>query len=161
MLAHPGQRIHVTELITAVDGAAPDARSSATALDDGLEVASLDETDYLIDSRARAEYASRLRELRAELDEADNFNDMGRSERLRSEIDLISDELTASTGRGSRRGSPVVERVRVMVGKNIRSALEKIRREAPELGAHLTRSISTGYYCTYQPIADQPIAWRL
>src|SRR5262249_55540272 len=162
LLAHPGQRIHVIELVTAVDGAAPDARSSITAVDDGLEVvSSLDGTDYVIDSRARTEYASRLRELRAELEEADNFNDLGRSERLRSEIDLISDELTASSGKASRRAPAAAERARVMVGKNIRSTMEKIRREVPEWGVHFTRSLSTGYYCLYQPEADQVVTWRL
>jgi len=162
LLAHPGQRIHVIELVTAVDGVAPGARSSASAMNDGLEViAGIGETDHVIDSRARAEYGSRLRELRAELDEADNFNDLGRSESIRTEIDLITAELTISNTKGNWRPPAGAERARVMVGKNIRSTLQKIRREMPDLGVHFTRSISTGYYCVYDPNADRVVTWRL
>ena len=55
-----------------------------------------------IDGRARSEYRIRLRDLQAELDEADRMNDLGRSERLRTEIEMVGQELTGSSGLGGR-----------------------------------------------------------
>jgi hypothetical protein len=85
------------------------------------------------------------------------------SERLRSEIEMVGQELTGSSGlRGrARAASGSAERARGLVGKNIRSVVEKIRRQHPALGRHFASAISTGYFCTYQPEPDHPISWQL
>ncbi len=46
--------------------------------------------------------AIRLRDLQADLDEAERMNDLGRTERLRTEIEMVGQELTGSSGLGGR-----------------------------------------------------------
>ena len=91
------------------------------------------------------------------------MNDLGRSERLRTEIEMVGQELTGSSGLGgrARAASGSAERARGLVGKNIRSVVEKIRRQHPALGRHFATAISTGYFCAYQPEPDHPISWQL
>ncbi len=115
-----------------------------------------------LDARARSEYRTRLRDLHSELDESERMNDLGRSERLSTEIEMVGRELTGSLGLGGRARAVSVsaERARGLVGKNIRSALQKIRHEHPALGRYLASSISTGYFCAYQPEPDHPISWQ-
>ena len=160
MLVHPGVHIHVHDLITVVEGSAVDTQSHAAAHSDGLEIVrDVGGHDSALDSRARSEYGARLRELRTELDEAQRFNDSGRSERLRAEIDLVSEELTAGLRR--RASSDNDERARGMVSKRIRATLDKIHDEDPALGRHFTTSIKTGYFCAYLPDPDQKIFWQM
>lgn len=49
----------------------------------------------------------------------------------------------------------------MMVSKNIRTALEKIRGASPELGRYLTNTIRTGYFCSYEPEREHPVSWQL
>jgi tetratricopeptide (TPR) repeat protein len=164
LLARPGQRIHVYDLIEAVEGHAVNGRAAIQAESEDLaivrEIGGLTPT---IDGRARSEYRTRLRDLQAELDEAERMNDLGRCERLSSEIEMVGDELTVSSGLGgrARMTSGSAERARGPVRKNIRSVVEKIRGEHPALGRHFATSISTGYFCIYQPDPDHPISWQL
>jgi non-specific serine/threonine protein kinase len=160
MLAHPGVQIHVHDLITVVEGSAVDTQSHAAAHSDGLEIVrDVGGRESALDSRARSEYGARLRELRTELDEAQRFNDSGRSERLRAEIDLVSEELSAGLRR--RASSDNAERARGMVSKRIRATLDKIHDEDPALSRHFTTSIKTGYFCAYLPDPDHKIFWQM
>jgi tetratricopeptide (TPR) repeat protein len=160
LLARPGERIHVHDLVTAVEGCSADAQSRDSARSEGLEVVQDNGGPAIaLDSRARSEYAARLREVRAELEEANRFNDAGRSERLRAEIEVLSDELNAGFGR--RGASDSAERARGMVSKRIRATLDKICDEDPALGRHFTTSIKTGYFCAYLPDPDHKITWQL
>ena len=101
----------------------------------------------------------RSRELRTELDEAQRFNDTGRSERLLAEIELVSDEL--SVGLRRRSSSDNAERARGMVSKRIRATLDKIHDQDPSLSRHFTTSIKTGYFCAYLPDPDHKIVWQM
>jgi len=162
LLAHPGQRIHVHDLIEAVEGSAAHRRIDAESED--LEIVpEIDGPRPTLDPRARSEYRARLRDVRAELDEAERMNDLGRCERLRTEIEIVGEELTGSLGLGgrARAGGGSAERARGPVRKNIRSVVEKIRQAHPALGRHLAAVISTGYFCVYQPEPGQPISWQL
>ena len=160
LLAHPCDQFHVHDLITVVEGSAVDTQSHAAAHSDGLEIVrDVGGRDSALDSRARSEYGARLRELRTELDEAQRFNDSGRCERLRAEIELVSDQLTAGLRR--RASSDNAERARGMVSKRIRATLDKIHDEDPALGRHFTTSIKTGYFCAYLPDPDHKIAWQM
>jgi tetratricopeptide (TPR) repeat protein len=159
LLARPGERFHVHDLIIAVDGSAANAPPTEVARSDGLEVV----RDYggpalVLDARARSEYGNRLRELQAELEELERLNDTGRSERLREEIEQLSNELRTGFARGS--ASDNAERARGMVSKRIRASLEKIAELVPALGRHLAASIKTGYFCAYLPNPDQQLSWQ-
>jgi len=159
LLARPGERIHVYDLITAVDGSAASAPSQDAARSDGLEIVrDTGGAAIALDSRARSEYGNRLRELGVELEEADRFNDTGRSERLRAEIEQVSDELRAGFGRSAT--SDTAERARGMIRKRIRASLEKINDLTPALGHHFAASIKTGYFCVYLPDPDRKISWQ-
>jgi tetratricopeptide (TPR) repeat protein len=163
LLAHPGQRLHVRDLIEAVEGSAVGRRTTIDAESEGLEIVSnIGGAAATIDARARAEYRTRLRDLQVELDEAERMNDLGRVERLSTEIEMVGQELAASTGLGGRvrKASGSAERARGLVGKNIRAALEKIRGAHPTLGRYLAATTSIGYFCSYQPEPDHPISWQ-
>ncbi|MCZ0982621.1 hypothetical protein O1L60_37065 [Streptomyces diastatochromogenes] len=41
----------------------------------------------------------------------------------------------------------------------IRDAVRRIEREHPELGRHLSVTVTTGRACAYRP--EQPVHWRL
>jgi tetratricopeptide (TPR) repeat protein len=162
LLAHPGQRFHVHDLIEAVEGSATDGRISSRAESEGLSVVrDIGGSGPSIDARARSEYGTRLRDLQAELDEAERMNDLGRTELLRTEIEIVGQELTGSSGLGGRRRAQPssAERARGVVRKNIRATLDKIRHEHPALGRDLAAAISMGYFCAYQP--EHPVFWQL
>jgi non-specific serine/threonine protein kinase len=164
LLARPGERIHVLDLIEAVDGSAANGRTANHAESEDLSIVrDIGSAGPLIDAKARSEYRARLRDLHCDLDEAEQMNDLGRAESLRIEIELVGQQLTGSSGPGGRAriASSSAERARGVVSKNIRSILEKIRHEHPALGRQLATAISTGYFCAYQPDPDRPISWLL
>jgi non-specific serine/threonine protein kinase len=164
LLARPGNRIHVYDLIEAVEGSAATQRTTIHAESEDLEIVrEIGSAGPTIDGRARSEYRTRLRDLQADLDEADRMNDLGRRDRLRTEMEMVGEELTGSSALGgrARAASGSAERARGPVRKSIRSVVEKIRLEHPALGRHFAGAISTGYFCAYQPDSDHPIFWQL
>ena len=80
-------------------------------------------------------------------------NDYGRAEKLRAELEAITDELARAFGIGgkARRTGSAVERARTNVQRRITSALKKIEEACPILGHHLARTIRTGTFCAYLP----------
>src|SRR5262249_14819904 len=90
LLAHPGIRIHVVELANlekrsnGVPGDFVEGR-----LNDIGVVHDLSDAGPALDARASAEYRRRMNDLQKELSEAEAFNDLGRCERLRAEIEFI------------------------------------------------------------------------
>ena len=164
LLAHPGERFHVRELIARVEGVA--GQGSAIAAEGSREVPTtheLGDAGDALDPHAQADYRRRLRELAEELAEAERDNDIGRTECIRGEQEFLSSELSAAVGIGgrTRKASAHVERARGIVSKNIRAGLEKIRSEDVALGRYFTASIKTGYYCAYLPDPDRKISWQL
>jgi hypothetical protein len=156
LLRHPERDVHCRELMTGqetseentVHQASLQSGEIALADDDGLE---------MIDQAALTAYRSRIEEARAELAEAESHHDLGRIERLREEIEAILAMVSGATGLGGRRrktGSDV-ERARTAVRKRIKAALDRIRRDLPDLHAHLAANLRTGTVCSYVP-ADLP-----
>jgi hypothetical protein len=90
------------------------------------------------------------------------MNDTGRAERIRLELEFVHDELSAAVGLSGRdrKMSDLAERMRLRIGKAIRSALNGIREHDPSLAHHLTTCIRTGYYCAYLPDQRQLVAWK-
>src|SRR5262249_50625719 len=89
LLRHPGEELHVLDLVgRALDvGDVRPGRKPGPSV--GLPV---------LDADARNAYRRRLSELREDLAEADAFNDIGRAERARGEIDAITAQLGAAVG---------------------------------------------------------------
>lgn len=150
LVLHPRIDVHVSEL-----GAAdlePTATGDSRDRGDAGEV---------LDERARREYRTRVGELRAELDDAERCNDLGRADRTRIELDAVEAQIRAAVGLGgrSRRVASGHERLRVAVNKRIRLAIERIAAVSPEVGEHLRRSVRTGTHCVYAPAAGEELEW--
>jgi len=164
LLARAGQRIHVLDLIEAVEGSAVGGKATTQMGSEDLQIVrEVGGPLPNIDVRARSKYRAKLRDLQAELDEAERMNDLGRSELLRTEIEMVGQELSGSSRLGgrARTASGSAERARGLVGKNVRSVVEKIRLEHPALGRHFATAVRTGNFCAYQPDPDYPISWQL
>ena len=152
LLRHPNQDLHCRDLMTGseagetnpLDRASLQSGELGLADDDGLEI---------VDQQALVAYRARIEEAREELAEAESHHDLGRVQMLREEIEAILAMVSGATGLGGRRrktGSEV-ERARTAVRKRIKSALDRIRRDLPDLHAHLAANLNTGTICSYAP----------
>ena len=79
--------------------------------------------------------------------------DLGRSERLSSEREALTRELSRAFGLGgrARRSGSAVERARVAVQRRVREVVRRIAEQDAALGEHLDRAIRTGTTCAYRP----------
>jgi len=139
LLARPGQEIAVHQLTGARVAATPVELSDRTAVD---------------------AYRARLRDLAAEIDDAEACHDDARGARAASEREALLAELGAVTGLGgrTRTAGSDVERMRKAVGNRLRQALARIDAADPDLGRHLAVSVRTGTFCRYAP--DREVHWR-
>lgn len=117
-------------------------------------------SESVFDERARRSYQKRISELQEEIQWSEKNNDLQRSSSLQQEYDEIVDHLTSALGIGrkTRKAGDPLERVRSAVTWRIRNAIQKIEKANPSLGKHLSNSIRTGLFCSYNP--DRPIHWR-
>jgi hypothetical protein len=135
LVQQPGRELHVFEL------------SGVTQPVDGGDAGAV------LDREAREAYERRLRELQAELEDAESANDIGRRERLQDEYEQLTAELSRAFGLGGRerRSGSVVERARVNVRRRLTLALQHIAKACPSLGRQLSADLQTGVYCAYRP----------
>jgi predicted ATPase len=137
---------------------------------DGREVHCLDlvgvavdesSTGEVIDAEARRNYEQRIRDLQAEIDEAEAHSDYARAYRHQAELDTLIDHLAAALGHGNRtrRAAGSAERARSAVTHRLRTTIRQLGRVHSHLGRHLTHAVNTGTYCSYRP--EQPIVWRI
>ena len=86
-------------------------------------------------------------------EEAERWNDRGRAERAREELDAIEAELRSSLGLGgrARRSSSAAERARVNVQRRLKDAIRRIGEQSPALARHLDWAVKTGTFCSYEP----------
>jgi tetratricopeptide (TPR) repeat protein len=154
LLRHPGEELHVLDLVGRGLDDADGRPSRKPGPSVGLPV---------LDAEARSAYGRRLSELREELAEADAFNDIGRTERARGEIDAITAQLAAAVGLGGRGRvtGGAAERARSTVTHAINAALRKIRRSLPALADELALRLRTGTFCVYTPDRTHPTDWTL
>ncbi len=158
LLRRPGGRVHVLDLTASVDGAAPGA-SIGRLEEEGLRPGGPSVLPRGADACARDEYRRRFEEVQAELEEAEQANDLGRISRLRDELEMLSSELAAAYGLEARRSPEPVERARKAVTNRIRAALGDVRREHAPLWRHLSASLTLGTWCGYEP--ESPTPWQL
>ena len=157
LLAEPGRDFHVLDLV-AVERGALTVGSSADAppveAQCGLEV---------FDSKAREAYRQRLAETEEDIAEAEANNDLHRAELARADRQFLVDELCRGVGLNGRARTVGggLERARTSATRSLRYALKRIARHHPSLGEHLTRTIHTGTYFTYQPDPRVPLRWKI
>ena len=120
-----------------------------------------DSTGEVVDAAARRQYEQRIRDLQADIDDAEAHHDIARAERAQAEFDILVDHLAAAIGHGgrTRRAADTAERARSTVTQRVRTAMRHVERAHPELGRHLERSIRTGMYCSYSP--EFPTVWTV
>jgi hypothetical protein len=149
LVARPGTSIHVFDLIAVAEG-----RSRAPEGEHGHDLGEV------IDSRARAEYEQRIRDLTSDIEEAEANNDDARAVRLDAEREMLLTQLAGALGLGGRprREGGDAERARKAVGMRLRDTIGRIEEGLPGLGRHLRLSVHTGMYCTYMP--EQPMHWQ-
>ncbi|HEV2717341.1 MAG TPA: hypothetical protein VGU64_18890 [Terriglobales bacterium] len=167
LLRNPGREFHVSELVNSLMQA-PILASGVTArgrlryAGEHLVAAGFSDTGPALDAQAKAEYKCRLNDLRQELNEAQQFNDLGRGVQAQDEIHAIAQHLACAVGLGGRdrKTSSDAERARSAVNKRLREAIKRIREVIPPLGWHLATRIKTGYFCSYNPHPDRPVTWK-
>jgi TolB-like protein/Tfp pilus assembly protein PilF len=140
LLKHPGQPIHCAELM-------------GTTINTSKQP--------VIDEKARQAYQEKIKDLQQQITQAEQDNDLGVLSRLQNEYDQILEHLSSSLGLSGKirqAGNPI-EKARSAVTWRIRNAISKIERAHPSLGKHLSRSINTGTFCSYDP--ENQVDWVL
>lgn len=158
LLREPGREFHVRELLTGPIAESTPAPVSAKGRVTGGFYAGVS----VLDARAKAEYKRRLTDLRQDLKQAEQFNDPQRRTDVKNELQAIADYLASAIGLGGRdrKASSDAERARSAVTKCIKKAVREIGEAIPSLGYHLAARIKTGYFCSYHPHPDRPVAWK-
>jgi AAA ATPase domain len=162
LLAHPGQEFHVIDLEAALGRAAPAPPRQRTGDGELAVRPDLGDAGELLDATAKAAYKARLDDLRAELEEAEAFNDPARAAKAQAELDFLAAELARAVGLGGRdrRAASHAERARLNATRAIRTAMANLARANLSLGQHLSSTIRTGRYCSYNPDPRVPITWE-
>ncbi|MBV8357488.1 MAG: hypothetical protein JO189_06070 [Deltaproteobacteria bacterium] len=161
LLRHPGVEVAATDLAGS-NSHSPSRQitTCANGADFGAIRADLGDAGPQLDTKAKADYARKIRELHEELDETERFNDPGRAALIRGQIEALMEQLKAATGlRGDRKVASHIERARSTVSKRIRFAIMQIQKHDRELASYLTASIRTGYNCVY--LQKEKIEWQL
>jgi hypothetical protein len=149
LLANPGRAIPALEL--AANGTGAPASLAASI------------HQPMIDDQAKAAYRQRAEELTQDLAEAELAADLGRAERLRSELAAFVEELDRVFAKGGRTRAfaDPQERARTAVRKAIKRALDEITAVDANAGAALRSSITTGTTCCYTPDPQHLYTWSL
>jgi TolB-like protein/Tfp pilus assembly protein PilF len=138
LLMQPGQVFHCAELMGS----------------------SLDEKgEKMIDEKARREYQKKILDLQSEMEEAEMQSDYISLKSLHEEYDNMIGHLSQSLGlRGRiRESNSTVGKARSAITWRIRNAIARIEQHHPYLGAHLSNSVKTGTFCSYNP--EREINW--
>jgi tetratricopeptide (TPR) repeat protein len=156
LLRAPGRELHALELAADSEEGRVHIVSPELELKDGFGDAGV-----MLDAEAKAAYRLRLADIRAELGEAERWNDPGRVALLEKEERALTRELAVAVGLGGRDrvASSAAERARVSVTRAIRSAMGRIGEQSPALADHLEATIRTGTFCSYTPDPRAPIDW--
>jgi hypothetical protein len=161
LLRHPGREFHVCELVGQVIGR-PLLFGKGDHATGAWQGRFPSDAGPILDPQAKAEYKRRLDDLRRELEKAERFNDPTHAERARDEIDALAQQLASAVGLGgrNRRSGSEAERARCAVTKRMKSSVKRIREAIPSLGGHLATRVKTGYFCSYNPHPERPVAWK-
>jgi hypothetical protein len=144
IIENPGRQFHVMDLERYEGKQDPNGDYLSSASSDGWPI---------LDRDAKSSYRARLEDLREELEEAEKFNDIFRTSKIKEEIGIITDELARNLGLfgRSRRALSDGERARVRVTLAVKGAIERISKHNPAIGWHLSTSVRTGAFCLYRP----------
>jgi hypothetical protein len=158
LLKAPGQRLDALDLVAwfspgkEADGRDRDGDDEASD-PDALSSPGPDRLGARSDPTARRDYRARARQLERELAEDGGPENEAERERIRAELEALSDEMVASTAKGGKaRAVPgEQEKARQAVSHTVGKALDQIAPELPGLRIHLDESLHLGRSCSYDP----------
>jgi class 3 adenylate cyclase len=153
LLAQPQTEIHSEALAAELPALAMSRSGESDWTSLGVHRGVCGDAGPVLDAQAKAAYRHRLDDIAQELDEANAFLDPGRRMGLENEMDALAHQLAAAVGlRGrDRKAIAISERARVNVCRTIRNAVHRIANCNRDLGRHLSASIRTGTFCSYNP----------
>ncbi len=164
LVLHPHQEFSALDLVNLSAGSpdTPSPQRTADLLADHASVTMGGDAGELLDPQAKAAYQQRLKELREELEEAREFNDLGRVEKLEEENEFLLQELSRAVGLGGqrRKAGSAAERARLNVTVTLKSTITRITKHHRALGQHLTQTIKTGTFCSYAPSPALAVQWQ-
>ena len=163
LLDNPGVEFHAVDLVGAAEGTTRAPRADAAG-EAGVAVRAGDgDAGAQLDAQAKREYRTRLEDLRADLEEAESFNDPERAARAREEIEFIARELSSAVGLGGRdrKAASNAERARVNVTRAVKGVIRRIAAEDEGLGRELETTVHTGYFCRFEPDPRRPVRWSV
>lgn len=169
LLRHPDQEFAAIALATETPDFSTNTQIGTSLLSEARDPAAatihltgFTDAGEILDPQAKAAYRQRLKEIQDELNEAHEFNDIGRVEKLQDELEFVTQELTGAIGlRGrARKSASPQERARVNVTRAIRTAITRVTEAHPALGQYLTHTIKTGTFCVYLPDPRASLPWE-
>jgi hypothetical protein len=127
-----------------------------------LTMGRMGDAGEMLDARTKDAYKRRTAELREQLEEARERNQLEHVDQLEEEIEALGRELSRAVGLGGRdrRAASASERARINVPRAIKVALERIAEHNPALATLPTSSILTGTFCSYTPDSRLPASWQ-
>jgi pimeloyl-ACP methyl ester carboxylesterase len=169
LLGHPREEFHVLSLASKAGGkqgeadALTEPATEEQSTQSDLSVGRMGDAGEMLDAQAKAAYKRRTTELREQLEEAHELNQLELVDRLEDEIEAVGRELSRAVGLGGRdrRAASASERARINVTRAIKIALDRIAEHNPALATLLTSSIRTGTFCSYSPDSRLPASWQL
>ncbi len=165
LVMHPHREFYALDLVNLgaapLDGPSP--QHAANLLTATVSVTTGGDAGEFLDPQAQAAYQQRLKELREELEEAREFNDAGRVEKLEEENEFLLQELSRAVGLGGRRrkAGSAAERARLNVTVTLKSTIARITKYHRAFGQHLTQTIKTGTFCSYAPSPALAVQWQV
>lgn len=166
LIRNKGREMHVLELVkamppTTTELAHPDLSdmTEGQLAAENLSLGNFDSGVELLDDQTKAALRKCLQDLDDRIEEAEQFGEDSKVERLQTEKERIVAHLSASLGLDgkSRVSSSAVEKARKSVEKRIRCDIKKLKKNFPELADHFSL-IKTGTCCLYNPIPD--VVWE-
>jgi hypothetical protein len=169
LLRYPGREFHVSELLASLilmgapwPPAAVTGNRRLRDAGDQLISGGLSDAGPVLDAQAKAECKRRLKDLRQELNDAEQFKDPDRAAKAQHEVNAITRQLASAIGLAGRdrKTCSEADRARSAITKRIKRAIRKIGDVIPSLGHHLSARIKAGYFCSYNPHPDRPVVWK-
>jgi len=144
LLAKPGTAFRCTYLESLLAGLAEETSKGSIG--------------EVIDQESLRSYRDRIREIDEDLEEAIEFNDPLRQEKLSEEREAVLKQVQSAQGLGGRvRQKFDSDRSRKTVCRAITRSVDAIQLVHPQLGLHLHKSIKLGLEVSYCP--DVVIDW--
>jgi hypothetical protein len=167
LLTHPGQSFQPEHLYQLVNGNKISQRQAADI--DYINSREFNSrknsgkynVDDIITPEAISSIKKRLKELKQEIEEAEQYGDKDRYEKANEEYTEVRKYFDKAIGLHgkSRKFSKKHDSIRTTLQKGIKSAIKRIEQHNRILSQYLESYIRSGDLFTYNPAATNPIYW--